>query len=84
MFLNEIVKNLGIIGTNKSNFSILNYGSAGVYIQGNLNIIHCSSVKISIKLSTTKYSITGENLIIKNLAPDSLYIKGNIKDILKE
>ena len=82
MFLKEIIENLGISGTNKSNYSILNYGGLGVYIQGNLSITQCSSVKISMALGNAHYEITGENLTIKKLTPDSLYIKGKIFDII--
>lgn len=83
MFVDEIIKNLGLSGTSKNNFSILNYGGNGVYIQGNLSISQISSVKICIIVGGKNYAITGENLTIQRLSKDGLYIKGKIADILK-
>ncbi len=83
MFLDEITKNLGLSGTNKNNFSILNYGANGVYIQGKLFITQISSVKICVNICGRNYMVTGENLTILRLNKDSLYINGEIFDILK-
>ncbi len=83
MFLNEILENLGLAGVVKNNYLILNYSGLGVYIQGSVLINFCSSVKIELSISGSFYTILGENLDIKNMTKDTLYISGKIQDILK-
>ncbi len=81
MFFDEIAQNLGLSGVVPHNYSILNYAGCGVYIQGTVDIKLCSTVKISLDIAHTSYSITGENLQIKKLTKDSLYISGKIAGI---
>ena len=83
MFLNEILNDLGLSGVTKNNFLIMNYSGLGVYVQGNISIANYTTVKINIRLSGMNFSITGENLSIKKLTPNSLYITGKIADIIK-
>ena len=81
MFFDEIAQNLGLSGVAPHNYSILNYAGCGVYIQGTVDIKLCSTVKISLDIAHTSYSITGENLQIKKLTKDTLYISGKIVGI---
>lgn len=81
MFFDEIAQNLGLSGVAPHNYSILNYAGCGVYIQGTVDIKLCSTVKISLDIAHNSYSITGENLQIKKLTKDSLYISGKIAGI---
>ena len=81
MFFDEIAQNLGLSGVAPHNYSILNYAGCGVYIQGNIDIKSCSTVKIMLDIAHTSYSITGENLQIRKLTKDTLYISGKIAGI---
>ncbi len=81
MFFDEIAQNLGLSGVVPCNYSILNYAGHGVYIQGNIDIKSCSTVKIMLDIAHTPYSITGENLQIRKLTKDTLYISGKIAGI---
>lgn len=81
MFFDEIALTLGLSGVAPRNYSILNYAGLGVYIQGAVDIKTCSTVKIVLDIAHTPYDITGENLQIKKLTKDTLYISGKIASI---
>ncbi|MBO5102833.1 MAG: hypothetical protein J6C13_01930 [Clostridia bacterium] len=84
MFLDEIAQILELDGTTKNSYSAYLKGANGIYIQGNVKITYCSTVKISFAINSLQFSVFGENLKIKNLTLDTLAITGLVYGFINE
>lgn len=62
-------------------YNIINIDGQIVYVEGHKGILTLSSEKISCKLKTGFFVITGTSMFIKELTPDTVLVQGKIQKI---
>ena len=77
MFIDEKIEELGILSAIPNQFTITNYSNRIVVIEGKINLISVTMVKIALTVSNHPIEIEGENLTLKYLSKDCLTIIGN-------
>jgi len=81
MFIDEEIQKLGLLSSLPNQFTITNYSNRILKIEGDINLLSFTTVKILLEVSKHIISICGENLVLKDLTKSNITIVGEIEKI---
>ena len=82
-FYQESLEKIGSLASEYGE-KITLYGFKGVHVSGHKGLLDFSSETVLIKTHKKKIKIFGENLFIKEISADELYVCGNIFGVERE
>lgn len=60
---------------------IMLIGDRQLYIENHREVIHFSADKLQLALTKGQLTVTGEQLVIRTILPEEVYVEGIIKQI---
>ena len=80
-FFDEAVLALGLSPEQTTLPRVVFYYNEGVMVEGHKGLLDCKENGIIFRFSKEKIKISGNNLKIKSITPDQLFIRGKITSI---